>query len=194
MLFFPRYQISLPNIVYQRDRRVWKCIPCPCVLSRSNCTCSATLFCIFSGFSIILQRGNSDLSITRTRIQPQLPKMWRAAHAQRELRFTFRSPDNSAGWLDVEVSLRSGQQKLNMKNVVFRDVAPSGSCKNRRFGGNYRLRLQGRKILVRIKAFLRSRFFFYTDDGADELLWNFGFYKIQETAFFMVTAVRTSAT
>jgi hypothetical protein len=30
--------------------------------------------------------------------------------------------------------------------VVFWDVAPCGSCLNRRFGGTYRLHLQGRKI------------------------------------------------
>jgi hypothetical protein len=32
-----------------------------------------------------------------------------------------------------------------MKNVVFWDVAPCGSCKDRRFGGRYRLHLQGGK-------------------------------------------------
>jgi hypothetical protein len=33
-----------------------------------------------------------------------------------------------------------------LKNVVFWDVALCGSWVNRRFGGKYRLRLQGRKI------------------------------------------------
>jgi hypothetical protein len=33
---------------------------------------------------------------------------------------------------------------VNMKNIVFWDVAPSGSGLNRRFGGTYRLHLQGR--------------------------------------------------
>jgi hypothetical protein len=31
-----------------------------------------------------------------------------------------------------------------MKNVIFWDVTPCGSCKNRRFGGTYRLHQQGR--------------------------------------------------
>jgi hypothetical protein len=36
-----------------------------------------------------------------------------------------------------------------MKNVVFWDVALCRSCVNRRFGGMYRLHLQGRKIRKR---------------------------------------------
>jgi hypothetical protein len=36
-----------------------------------------------------------------------------------------------------------------MKNVAFWDVAPCRSCVNRRFGGTYRLHLQGRKISER---------------------------------------------
>jgi hypothetical protein len=35
---------------------------------------------------------------------------------------------------------------LFLKNVVFWDVALCRSCVNRRFGGTYRLHLQGRKI------------------------------------------------
>jgi hypothetical protein len=35
---------------------------------------------------------------------------------------------------------------VTMKNDVFWDVAPCRSCVNRRFGGTYRLHLQGRKI------------------------------------------------
>jgi hypothetical protein len=35
---------------------------------------------------------------------------------------------------------------VTMKNAVFWDVAPCRSCVNRRFGGTYRLNLQGRKI------------------------------------------------
>jgi hypothetical protein len=34
---------------------------------------------------------------------------------------------------------------VTMKNAVFMDVAPCGSCKNRRFGGTCRIHLQGRK-------------------------------------------------
>jgi hypothetical protein len=36
--------------------------------------------------------------------------------------------------------------EVTMKNAVFWDVAPCRSCVNRRFGGTYRLHLQGRKI------------------------------------------------
>jgi hypothetical protein len=32
-----------------------------------------------------------------------------------------------------------------MENVILRDVMPCGSCKNRRFGGTYRLHHQGDK-------------------------------------------------
>jgi hypothetical protein len=34
---------------------------------------------------------------------------------------------------------------VTMKNGVFWDVTPFGSCKNRRFGGTYRLLYQGDK-------------------------------------------------
>jgi hypothetical protein len=34
---------------------------------------------------------------------------------------------------------------VTMKNAVFRDVTPCGSCKNRRFGGTHRLHHQGDK-------------------------------------------------
>jgi hypothetical protein len=34
---------------------------------------------------------------------------------------------------------------VTMKNGVFLDVTPSGSCKNRRFGGTWRLLHQGDK-------------------------------------------------
>jgi hypothetical protein len=34
---------------------------------------------------------------------------------------------------------------LNIKNAVSWDVAPLNFCVNRRFGGSYRLYLQGRK-------------------------------------------------
>jgi hypothetical protein len=40
-------------------------------------------------------------------------------------------------------------QTLNLKNVVFWDVALCRSYVNRRFGGTYRLHLQGRKIRER---------------------------------------------
>jgi hypothetical protein len=37
----------------------------------------------------------------------------------------------------------------NMKNAVFWDVVQCSSCVNRRFGGTYRLHLQGRQIRER---------------------------------------------
>jgi hypothetical protein len=39
-----------------------------------------------------------------------------------------------------------GKIASNMKNAVFSDVMPCGSCYNRRFGGRYRLHDQGGKI------------------------------------------------
>jgi hypothetical protein len=39
-----------------------------------------------------------------------------------------------------------------MKNAVFWDVAPCRSCINQRFGGMYRLYLQGRKIPERVTS------------------------------------------
>jgi hypothetical protein len=44
-----------------------------------------------------------------------------------------------------------------MKNAVFWDVAPCRSCVNRRFGGTYRLHLQGRKIRERGTSLSRWR-------------------------------------
>jgi hypothetical protein len=41
------------------------------------------------------------------------------------------------------------QVKLKRKNAVFLDVAACTSCVNRRFGGTYRLHLQGSKIRER---------------------------------------------
>jgi hypothetical protein len=38
---------------------------------------------------------------------------------------------------------------VTMKNADFLDVAPCRFCVNRRFGGTYRLNLQGRKIRER---------------------------------------------
>jgi hypothetical protein len=35
---------------------------------------------------------------------------------------------------------------LNSKNAIFLDVTPCGSTEKRRFGGNYRLHLQGNNI------------------------------------------------
>jgi hypothetical protein len=44
---------------------------------------------------------------------------------------------------------------VTMKNAVFWDVTPCRSCVNRRFGGTYRLHLQGRKIRERGTSVIR---------------------------------------
>jgi hypothetical protein len=41
---------------------------------------------------------------------------------------------------------------FTMKNVVFWDVEPCGSCRNRRFGGTYRLHRQGEEIIILVTA------------------------------------------
>jgi hypothetical protein len=46
-----------------------------------------------------------------------------------------------------------------MKNAVFWDVVPCRSCVNRRFGGTYRLHLQGRKIKLPVDLYLGSEEF-----------------------------------
>jgi hypothetical protein len=80
---------------------------------------------------------------------------------------------------------------LNMKNVVFWDVAPSRSGVNRSFGGTYRLHLQGRKIRKRgsnVSRWLQPRYippkrrFSQALDGATS----------QNIAFFIVAAVKIS--
>jgi hypothetical protein len=38
---------------------------------------------------------------------------------------------------------------VTIKNAIFWDVAPCTSCVNQRFGGTYRLHLQGRRIRER---------------------------------------------
>jgi hypothetical protein len=40
---------------------------------------------------------------------------------------------------------RSGNFSVSLKNAVFLDATPCGSCKNRRFGGTYRLHHQADK-------------------------------------------------
>jgi hypothetical protein len=53
---------------------------------------------------------------------------------------------------------------VTMKNAVFWDVAPYRSCVNIRFGGTYRLHLQGRKIRERgtsVSRWLQSYGTFY---------------------------------
>jgi hypothetical protein len=76
-----------------------------------------------------------------------------------------------------------------MKKVVFWDVAPCGSCVNRRFGGTYRPHLQRRRIRERgtslsswLQAVPSKRRYKQDLQGATS----------QKTAFFIVTAVKTS--
>jgi hypothetical protein len=45
---------------------------------------------------------------------------------------------------------------MTMKNAVFWDVTSCGSCKNRHFGGTYRLHHQGTRCGELVIAFLRS--------------------------------------
>jgi hypothetical protein len=48
-----------------------------------------------------------------------------------------------------EAEEEKGEYEEKLKNVVFWDIALCGSCVNRRFGGTYRLNLQGRKVCDR---------------------------------------------
>jgi hypothetical protein len=50
-----------------------------------------------------------------------------------------------------------------MKNAVFWDAASYSSCVNRRFGGTYRLHLQGRKITLvpRSRISTETKFNYY---------------------------------
>jgi hypothetical protein len=66
-----------------------------------------------------------------------------------------------------------------MKNAVLWDVAPCRSCVNRRFGGTYRLRIQGRKIREQGSRWLQTEPpVFYPEDGGDTFLRNVGSHKI----------------
>jgi hypothetical protein len=75
---------------------------------------------------------------------------------------------------------------LTIKNAVFWDVAPCRSCElTRRFGGKYRLHLQGRKICERGTSVNRllatySRWFLasYPEDGGHTFLRNVDSHKI----------------
>jgi hypothetical protein len=89
----------------------------------------------------------------------------------------------------------------SLKNAVFWDVGPCRWCMNRRFGGKYRLHLQDIKICERKTSVSRwsaatwsrwflARKFFYPEDGGDTFLRNVG--TSQNTAFFIVTVVKTS--
>jgi hypothetical protein len=72
---------------------------------------------------------------------------------------------------------------VTMKNVVFWDVMPCGSCDNACLEGKYRLHHQGNKNRrarsnVSCKNLLKILFsvrrLFHSDDGGDTFLQNFG--------------------
>jgi hypothetical protein len=90
------------------------------------------------------------------------------------------------------------RKRTEIQNAVFWDVAPCRSCVNRRFGGMYRLYLQGKKIRERgtsVSRWLQT-----------SLPWRWRRYvppkcrftqdihraTSQKTAFFIVAAVKTS--
>jgi hypothetical protein len=56
-------------------------------------------------------------------------------------------------------SVTTFSQKNRLKNGVFWDVTPCGSCKNRRFGGTWRLLHQGDKTDVRCEEIPSWHFF-----------------------------------
>jgi hypothetical protein len=68
---------------------------------------------------------------------------------------------------------------VTMKNAVFWDMGPCRSCVNRRFGGTYRLHLQGRKICERgtsVSRWLESAV--YPENEIDTFLRNVGSHMI----------------
>jgi hypothetical protein len=70
----------------------------------------------------------------------------RKGFAEKESDFNISEREN----LVLIVKMRKKRYKT--KNAVFWDVAPCGSCKNRLFGGTYRLYLHGIKICAREKC------------------------------------------
>jgi amino acid permease len=83
---------------------------------------------------------------------------------------------------NIHANLTSSKFKRNLKNIVFWDVSPCGSCRNRRFGRTYRLHLHGENN-QRTKATLAIvnmfQFFvcFYPEDGGNIFLQNVGSYN-----------------
>jgi hypothetical protein len=75
----------------------------------------------------------------------RLSNLWRDAKSVNISLNTVTSAPRSSNYLRVPFD-RLFQRSFPLKNVVFWDVALCRSCVNRRFGGTYRLHLQGRKI------------------------------------------------
>jgi hypothetical protein len=78
------------------------------------------------------------------------------------------------------------RMKFIMKNIVFWDVAPHGSCLNWRFGGTYRLHLQGRwwseESAVTCLTVI-SCFFTCPEDGGDMFRAGGGQRSLQSPAY-----------
>jgi hypothetical protein len=60
--------------------------------------------------------------------------------------------NGQGSWLQIRgpESVSRHYQTRTMKNAVFWDVMPCGSCKNRRFGGTYYLLHQGEKCFFAV--------------------------------------------
>jgi hypothetical protein len=46
----------------------------------------------------------------------------------------------------MSIDIFYGEIKLNLMIIIFWEMTPCGSYKNRRFGGSYRLHLQGARV------------------------------------------------
>jgi hypothetical protein len=76
-----------------------------------------------------------------------------------------------------------------MKNAVFSNVTPCGSCENQSFGGTYRLHHQGEKNRRARTNVIRSDLeSFHPDDGGDTFLRNIGSHKSHTTPLSQKTA------
>jgi hypothetical protein len=87
---------------------------------------------------------------------------------------------------------------VTMKNAVFWNLAPCRSCVNRRFGGRYRLHLQGRKIRERGTSVSKWQqtaavcipedgilqyYFVRMDIAPCNFSWDFVYYRINLSSF-----------
>jgi hypothetical protein len=90
------------------------------------------------------------------------------------------------------------QQTPFKQNTVFWDVASCSYFVNRRFGGTYRLHLQGRRLQLSVHAGSSLVDCFNPEDGGDTFLPKRQLTKYlhgatsQKTVFFIVIAVKTS--
>jgi hypothetical protein len=77
--------------------------------------------------------------------------------------------------INEHVRTKTKKQYLEMKSSIFCDVTPRGSCKNRRFGCEYRLHHQGDKNRRATTVLLADSC--HPDDGGDTYLRNVGSYN-----------------